>query len=163
MSASILLTLVISLDFSLNLFISNEENERYFKHDSEGGSISLYRENQTIFLDYCTLSNTASYQISCITPVIQFEWPYYINGEQMHLINGSSETLDLFFNNHTFRHPVFNNQSMAYTNEPQPRFNYDYIIVACLSLLVVIQSPELIKSIGQRVHPQKTFAHATPV
>ena len=153
MSASILLTLVISLDFSLNLFISNEENERYFKHDSEGGSISLYRENQTIFLDYCTLSNTASYQISCITPVIQFEWPYYINGEQMHLINGSSETLDLFFNN----------QSMAYTNEPQPQFNYDYIIVACLSLLVVIQSPELIKSIGQRVHPQKTFAHATPV
>ena len=158
-----LMTLSIFLDFSLILFVNEEENQDFFAYEGETGEVSLYRRNQTIFLQYSTPLKSSWYQFTPTVSLIRFEWPYFINGEQMKLINGSTETMDQVLRNHTFPNPITENHPDLLVSQCS-RLDYNYVTGAILGMFVLIQSPDLIRRVIQKLHSRtESFLQVTSV
>jgi len=163
MGVSSLITLTLFLDFSLILVSNEEENQIFFTHEGETGDIILYRRQETVFLMYKTPLTWSLYQLTLTDSLIQFEWPYFINGEQMKFVNGSSETVNLVFSNRTFHDSITTNHPDLLVSQCS-RLGYNYVIGAILGMFVLMQSPDLIRKVVQKLHSEtNSFLQVTSV
>ena len=157
------ITLTLFLDFSLILISNEEENQIFFTHEGETGEIILYRRRDAVFLKYKTPLTSSWYQLTVTDPIIRFEWPYFVNGEQMKLVNGSSETVDLVIGNRTFNDSITTNHPDLLISQCS-RTDYNYITGAILGMFVLMQSPDLIRRLVEKVHSRTdSFLQVTSV
>jgi hypothetical protein len=161
MVSPLILTLSISLDFALILFSNSEISQNYFVYSSEADSILLHRYNRTLFLEYNVSSYTTQYMIPCVDPIIKFEWPYFVNSQQMKLINGSFDPIKQLFGNHSFHlTSSFTNQTNLVIAKAA-KINYEWITgTILLSLIILIESRGLIKLIQSKIRSRESLPQA---
>ena len=154
MDLSALFTLALSLDFTVYFSYNNEPYQDYFIFDGDSSQAHMFRNNETIYLRLSEGSDWANYQFNSSFSVIEFTWPYYINGQPMTIISDDVYIANSSYHSFVFLDPLpIQTILYSYTQTSKlvdTKFNYEYIIGIVVALLILIRSPELINLVIAR-------------
>ncbi len=148
-----LFTIGLSVDFSARFHINNKTYQDFFMFDGESSNAHLFRENDTISLMHVHRNNVSQYQINSTLSMIYFEWPGIINNEGMHLTRGMENTSLSQLGTFTLFDPILDSQPEGITES----LDWDgalqnYLISFVIVLLLIIESPGLIKKLIGQYH-----------
>ena len=131
----------LSVNFERGVMFS----EDYFTLRDNLTEVRLYRFNDTINLRFFNLDGFSLYQLNSTDEVIEFRWPYLINNQIMTLQQGSQIDKHLI--------SASTNHETEF-EESQENLIYQCVTGAALILLLIIESPILLRRVATSLHSQ---------
>ena len=148
MELLLFLSLAVAPEFSVTFRRSNASYQKYFQFDGNFTSARLFRAEDNLNLQFTHFEELSWYQYNCSSSQFKFDWPHFIDGEPMVLIQGETE-----LQHHSYRNyklfdadpiiapTVFGDKSS------QSEIIYQFIMTLLLIVLLIIESPGKIRQV----------------
>ena len=153
MELTVLFTLVLTLNFTLQFKHNNEGHQDFFIFNGVNQSAYFFRDNYTLSLLFVNVNDSILLQLDTTTEYFTFKWPDEVNGEVMLSIKGNFSEDDSIYHSFTFLDPILLDEietDSLYKNEGNT--DYEYLMGIMFLFVVVMKSPDLIKSALKRYH-----------